>query len=179
MSRKVDVQLPTLGKMKVLLIGDQSTGKTCLLNKYLAPDSGLSKTTPTIGIDYSSQRIDVDGSPTYIHYWDLSGNDLYTEVRNEFYPEANGFILVFDLTNRQSFDNLQKWIDEGVKYNADWLTSVLIGTKSDGSVAVTNDEAGKWATKHGIKFFATSAKTGQNIQDAFKSLLSLIKKKQG
>ena len=179
MSRKVDVQLPTLGKMKVLIIGDQSTGKTCLLNKYLNPSAKLTSPKPTIGIDYSSQRIDVDGAPTYIHYWDLSGNDLYTEVRNEFYPEVNGFILVFDTSKRATFDHLQAWIDEGTKYNADWLTAVLVGTKTDASPEVTNDEANNWAKKHSIKYYPTSAKSGEGIQDAFQALLSMIKKRQG
>ena len=176
--RKVDIQLPTLGKMKILIIGDQGTGKTCLLEKYLDPSWKLTTPKPTIGIDYKSQRIDVDNAPTYIHYWDLSGNDLYTEVRNEFYPEVNGFIIVFDISNRQSFERLQTWIDEGTKYNANWLTSVLVGTKSDANGAVTNDEANAWAKKHNIKYFPTSAKTGEGINEAFMSLLTMIKKSQ-
>lgn len=179
MSRKVDVQLPTLLKMKAFIIGDQSTGKTAFIKKYLNPSWRLEKCEPTVGIDYYSQRLDVEGSATYAHFWDLSGNNLYIEVRNEFYPEVNGIFLVFDVTDRASFEHLDTWVEEGTKYNADWMSCVLIGTKSDASAVVTNDEANAWAKKHHMKYYSTSAKTGANIPEAVAYLLSVIKKKLG
>jgi small GTP-binding protein len=105
MSRKVDTTLPTLEKMKIMLVGDSNIGKTCLLNKYVTPGMKFpSAQKPTIGVDYASKRMEVQNVPTYVHFWDLSGNELYIEVRNEFYPEANGIMLCYDCSNKDSFD---------------------------------------------------------------------------
>lgn len=174
-----EIQLPTLVKMKILVVGDQGTGKTCLLQKYLNPDQQLQKTEPTIGIEYYSQRLDVEGAATYAHFWELSGNDLYLEVRNEFYPEVNGIVLVYDQSSKTSFEHLNNWIEEGNKYSADWKTAILVGTKGDSSSEVSPDDAGSWAKKHQMESFVTSAKSGKGIQDAFSCILSKIKKKLG
>lgn len=176
---KIDLQLPTLGKMKVLILGDSNTGKTSFITKYLNPNSKNLLSKPTTGIDYYSQRLDVDGSPTYVHYWDLSGDDLYIEVRNEFYPESNGFLLFFDVTNRQSFEKLQSWFEEGTKYNADWSVCVIVANKCDEAPQVSKDEAESFAKKKNIKCFFSSAKNGTNVNEAIMALLLLIKKKQG
>ena len=179
MSRKVDTALPTLAKMKIMLLGDSGVGKTSLLNKYMDPSTVLSKGKPTIGIDYASKRLDVENVPTYVHFWDLSGDDIYIEVRNEFYPEANGIMLCYDVSNRESFDHINTWIEEGKKYNADWSSMVLVGCKSDANSVVTADQAKSLANKLGVSSFQTSAKNGSNVEDAFLSIMKTIQKKLG
>ncbi|KAK8871023.1 hypothetical protein M9Y10_008936 [Tritrichomonas musculus] len=179
MSRKVDTTLPTLAKMKVMLLGDTGVGKTSLLNKYMDSSAVLSKGKPTIGIDYASKRLDVENVPTYVHFWDLSGDEIYIEVRNEFYPEANGIILCYDVSNHDSFDHLNNWIEEGKKYNADWSSMILVGCKSDLNSAVTPDQAKSFAHKLGVNSFQTSAKNGSNIEEAFNDILKTIQKKSG
>ncbi|OHS94769.1 small GTP-binding protein [Tritrichomonas foetus] len=179
MSRKVDTTLPTLTKMKIMILGDSGVGKTSLLNKYMKPSEPLGKGKPTIGIDYESQRLDVENVPTYVHFWDLSGDDIYIEVRNEFYPEANGIILCYDCSNPESFEHLQRWIDEGSKYQADWSSMVLVGCKADQSSKVSPDEAKAFGRKFGVSSFQTSAKDGSNVQEAFKEIMKVVKKKLG
>lgn len=182
MSRKVDTALPSLAKMKIMIIGDCGVGKTALLNKYNNPSTKIvdSALKPTIGIDYISKRCDVENVPSYIHFWDLSGDELYVEVRNEFYGEANGFILAYDVSNKESFTHLQQWIEEGSKFNADWSTSILVGNKSDvSSSAVSADEAYSFAKKLNIPSFQVSAKAGKGVTEAITELLKMIQRKLG
>lgn len=180
MSRKVDTTLPSLAKMKIMLVGDSGSGKTCLLNKYMNPNWKFSSTVKgTIGIDYASKRMEVQNVPTYVHFWDLSGDEIYIEVRNEFYAEANGFILCYDCSNKESFTHLQDWVDEGTKHNADWTASIVVGCKSDGSSAVSKEEANAFAKKIGAPAFQVSAKSGNGVDAAIQELLKLVQKKLG
>jgi small GTP-binding protein len=180
MTRKVDTALPSLAKMKIILVGDPGVGKTCLLAKYLTPGARFpSAPKPTIGIDYASKRMDVQNVPTYVHFWDLSGDEIYIEVRNEFYPEANGIVLCYDCSNKESFDHLQNWIDEGSKYNADWAASIVVGCKSDAHIVVQKDQAAAFAKKFNTSAFQVSAKSGNGVDAAFTELLKMVQKKLG
>jgi small GTP-binding protein len=166
--------------MKIMLVGDCGVGKTCLLNKYVTPSAKFpTSPKPTIGIDYASKRMEVQNVPTYVHFWDLSGDEIYIEVRNEFYPEANGIVLCYDCSNKESFDHLQQWIDEGSKYNADWSTSVIIGCKSDANVVVPKETAAQFARKFNTAAFQVSAKSGNGVDAAFTELLKMVQKKLG
>jgi small GTP-binding protein len=180
MSRKVETTLPTLAKMKIMILGDCGVGKSCLLNKFIKPSGKVPTTNPgTIGIDYASKRMDVQTVPTYVHFWDLSGDEIYLEVRNEFYPEANGIILCYDCSNKESFDHLQNWIDEGSKYNAGWANAILVGCKSDAGNSVPKEAANAFAKKLGITSYQVSAKSGQGVDGAFNELLKAVQKKLG
>jgi GTPase SAR1 family protein len=123
--------------------------------------------------------MDVQNVPTYVHFWDLSGDDIYLEVRNEFYPEANGIVLCYDCSNKESFDHLQNWVDEGSKYNANWSTAILVGCKSDAGTAVPKEAASAFAKKLGIVAYQVSAKSGQGVDAAFTDLLKLVQQKVG
>lgn len=162
-----------------MIIGDSNAGKTAILKKYLNQTSKIGNEKSTIGIDYAFQQIEIDGTPSYVHYWDLAGDDLYIEVRNEFYTEANGIILVFDSSNRNSYSRLQTWIDEGTKFNANFSSLLILGNKSDLNSAVTQDEVNSFAKKYGAKAIFVSAKTGDGIAEAFSNFLVSIKQKLG
>ena len=179
MSRKVDTTLPSLAKMKIMVLGDKGCGKTCFLTKYMNQSWKFANVKPTIGIDYASKRMEVKTVPTYVHFWDLSGDEIYVEVRNEFYPEANGFILCYDCGSKESFAHLKDWVDEGTKFNADWTASIVVGCKSDASLAVSNEEATAFAKKIGAPAFQVSAKSGNGVDAAVSALLELVQKKIG
>jgi small GTP-binding protein len=164
--------------MKIMLVGDCGAGKTWLLNKYVTPGVKFPSTPkPTIGIDYASKRMEIQNVPTYVHFWDLSGDEIYIEVRNEFYPEANGIVLCYDCSSKESFDHLQQWIDEGSKYNADWATSIIVGCKSDANVVVPKEAAAQFAKKLNTVAFQVSAKSGNGVDAAFTELLKMVQKK--
>ncbi|KAH0793053.1 small GTP-binding protein [Histomonas meleagridis] len=105
----------------------------------------------------------------------MSGDDSYFEVRNEFYSDTDGFLIVFDISSRDSFNQIGRWIDEAKKYGADLSSAVLCGNKSDSPKAsVSIEEANAYAKKLGIQFFETSAKSGKNVSETFYHLFSLV-----
>ena len=177
MTRKVDLQLPTLLKIKVMIIGEKGVGKTCLLRRYVNGKSASMNTEPTIGIDFLAQRRDVDDKPAYIHYWDISGDEFYTEVRNEFYTETTVIVFVYDVTNKDTFTQVQAWIDEAKRHNADLVGSAIFGNQKDGPSRVTQTEAESLAKANGLAHFTVCAKSGEGLSDAFEAVIRAAAKK--
>jgi GTPase SAR1 family protein len=98
----------------------------------------------------------------------MPDDDSYFEVRNEFYGDTDGFILVFDMDIKETFSSLNRWIDEAKRYGADFPNAILCGNKVDNpKLVVTNEEAVAFAKKLNIPFFDTSAKSGKNVNECF------------
>ena len=95
-------------RLRIVLVGDEQTGKSCLIKRY-CEKRFVSKYLPTIGIDYGATKIYVDKREVRIHIFDTSGNPLFGEVRNEFYKDAHGILMVFDITKRPSFESLSNY----------------------------------------------------------------------
>lgn len=109
-----------------------------------------------------------------MNFWDLSGRNEYFDVRNEFYKDSQGGILVYDCTNPESFRNLDKWIEECKRFGGKDVLFCVCGNKTDSRVVVSPSEGRKWAEKHGFKFFETSAKNGRGVNDVFNYLFSSV-----
>ena len=162
-------------KIKIGSLGEVRVGKSCLIRRFCEGSKFSSQYYPTIGLDNYAKQLTVDGTPVYTHFWDMSGDDSYFEVRNEFYGDTDGFVIVFDLSSRETFTQLSRWIDEAKRYGADLSTSILCGNKCDSAkISVSNDEASSYARKLGIPYFDTSARSGKNVPDAFTELLRII-----
>lgn len=169
-------------KVKIVSLGETRVGKSCLIKRFCEGNRFVTQYIPTIGIDYGARQFTVDNTNFYVHFWDMSGDDSYFEVRNEFYGDTDGFIIVFDMTSRETFLQLPRWLEEARKYGADLSAVVLCGNKSDGAkLAVSTQEANDFARKNGMPFFDTSAKSGKNISEAFttlfRSVLAKLKRK--
>lgn len=169
-------------KIKIVSLGESRVGKSCLIKRFCEGNRFVTQYIPTIGIDYGARQFNVDNTNFYAHFWDMSGDDSYIEVRNEFYGDTDGYILVFDMTARETFTQLQRWIDEAKKYGGDITCCVVAGNKCDGAkLAVTAQEGADFAKKYGMQFFETSAKSGKNVSEAFthlfRSVLSKVQKK--
>ena len=164
-------------KAKILILGECKVGKSSLVRKYTGCKF-LNQYVPTIGIDYAQKQVDIDGTPILVHFWDLSGDDSYFEVRNEFYSDSDGFLLVFDLTDRNSYNQLGRWIEEGRRYGADFSSGIICGNKSDLSkIVISNEEANTFAKRLGMYYFDVSAKNGQKVEEACQKLLQVIQNK--
>lgn len=158
-------------KIKIVTIGESRVGKSCLVKRFSEGSRFFSQYIPTIGIDYGAKQFTVDGTQFYTHFWDMSGDESYLEVRNEFYGDTDGFLIVFDLSSRDSFNQLPRWIEEARKYGGDLTAAVLCGNKADAQkIVVTPEEAAEFARSLNIKYFETSAKSGKNVTEAFTQL---------
>ena len=165
-------------KIKIVSLGESRVGKSCLIKRFCEGNRFVAQYIPTIGIDYGARQFSVDNSSFYAHFWDMSGDDSYFEVRNEFYGDTDGFLIVFDMTSRDSFTQLPRWIDEAKKYGADLTACVLCGNKCENAkLAVSAKEGEDFAKKNGMVFFETSAKSGKNVSDAFTQLFRAVLQK--
>ncbi|KAM6112408.1 ras-related protein Rab-13 [Phoenicopterus ruber ruber] len=156
---------------KLLLIGDSGVGKTCLIIRF-AEDNFTSTYISTIGIDFKIRTVDIDGKKIKLQVWDTAGQERFKTITTAYYRGAVGIILVYDITDEKSFENIQNWM-KSIKENASaGVERLLIGNKCDmeGKRKVQRDEAEKLAKEHGIRFFETSAKSSVNVEEAFSTL---------
>ena len=200
-SSPLNVQTKKPLRLRIVLLGAERTGKSCLIKRY-CEKRFVSKYMPTIGIDYGATKICVDKCDVSVHIFDTSGSDLFTDVRNEFYYDAHGILVVFDVTKRDTFDSLHEWIYEinaelqrrGLQHNKnDNLDSnlpvvLICGNKIDlvdGKETHKNThdtveeiEARLWADVHGFQYYETSASTGEGVSDMFSTFFSTIVRQQ-
>ncbi len=157
--------------IKVILCGDYRVGKTSLIRRFVN-DSFQQSYVATIGVDISRREMRFDENCT-INFliWDIGGQlHQMTPYRKRFYNGAHAAFLIFDKTRRESFVNIQKWIDDIDKKNPQGIPKILIGNKSDLSfdIEVTDEEIKDFTKELGVEFIETSAKTGENVDLAFK-----------
>ena len=172
---KTKEETAPISKIKIVSLGESRVGKSCLIKRFCEGSRFVSQYIPTIGIDYGARQFTVDNTQFYAHFWDMSGDDSYFEVRNEFYGDTDGFLIVFDMSSRESFTQIGRWLDEAKRYGADVSLSVLCGNKCDSpKLAVSAQEATEYAQKLGIPFFETSAKSGKNVPESFTQLFRTI-----
>ncbi|CAF3302825.1 unnamed protein product [Rotaria sp. Silwood2] len=166
-------------RLKIISLGNVNVGKSCLIKRY-CEKRFIPKYMATIGIDYGVTRLRVRNYDIRMNIFDFSGHPLFYEVRNEFYRDVQGILLVFDLTSRRSFDTLEYWLCEMKKelnLNNGQKSSIIIfivGNKNDLKRVVDENEAKIWANVRGYQYFETSAATGAGVQELFDSLFSAL-----
>lgn len=168
---------PSVLRIKIISMGDSGVGKSCVIKRF-CEEKFVSKYISTIGIDYGVKPVVVAGSEVRVNFWDLSGLPEFLEVRNEFYKDTQGGILMFDVSSRKSFEALEGWLREAAKFGAGKFPCVLCGNKVDRHRVVAEDEARAFAQSRGFEYFETSACTGVNISEAFNSLFSRVVREQ-
>ncbi|XP_062821102.1 ras-related protein Rab-13 isoform X2 [Anolis carolinensis] len=156
---------------KLLLIGDSGVGKTCLIIRF-AEDNFSGTYISTIGIDFKIRTVDIEGKRIKLQVWDTAGQERFKTITTAYYRGAMGIILVYDITDEKSFENIQNWM-KSIKENASsGVERLLLGNKSDMEAKrkVPQDKAQKLSREHGIRFFETSAKSSTNVEEAFRTL---------
>eukprot|EP01055_Gregarina_sp_Pseudo9_P000393 Gregarina_sp_Pseudo_9__392@NODE_1257_length_1737_cov_23_869258_g1182_i0_p2_GENE_NODE_1257_length_1737_cov_23_869258_g1182_i0NODE_1257_length_1737_cov_23_869258_g1182_i0_p2_ORF_typecomplete_len211_score20_80Ras/PF00071_22/5_4e67Roc/PF08477_13/9e26Roc/PF08477_13/3_7e03Arf/PF00025_21/2_5e19GTP_EFTU/PF00009_27/9_5e07FeoB_N/PF02421_18/1_1e06Gtr1_RagA/PF04670_12/2_6e06MMR_HSR1/PF01926_23/2e05ATPase/PF06745_13/0_00048RsgA_GTPase/PF03193_16/2_5RsgA_GTPase/PF03193_16/0_12SRPRB/PF09439_10/0_00028AAA_22/PF len=152
---------------KYIIIGDTGVGKSCLLlqftDKRFRNDHDL-----TIGVEFGARTVTIDGKQLKLQIWDTAGQESFRSITRSYYRGAAGALLVYDISRRETFNHLTKWLDE-VRQNSNVnMTIVLIGNKCDlDRREVTTEEGAEFAQEHGLIFLETSAKTAQNVEEAF------------
>ncbi|KAE8303359.1 RabJ-like protein [Giardia duodenalis] len=175
---------PLVVRLKVTTAGMSQVGKSCLI-KYYCEGRFVKKYLPTIGVDYGVRALDLEGCTVRINFFDLSGLDEYQDIRKEFYSDTQGLLLIFDMSNRDSFTALEKYYGEFIKSStgagagAGSVSIYVIGTKADLPAAVSVDEATTYASRLKGVFFKVSSCTGDGVAPAlntiFKQLFSKAK----
>ena len=161
---------------KILLLGDSTVGKTCFLLRY-TDDTFLDLHMATIGLDYRLKTMILDDHRIVkVQLWDTAGQDKFRAITRNYYKGARGIILIYDVTNIKSFENIKKWINEIKEEISEKVTIVLIGNKIDneGERKISKDQGEKLASEYGVQFFETSAKTGQGINESVFYLVQKI-----
>ncbi len=171
-------QIPPLERIKIISMGGGGCGKSCLIKRY-CEDRFVSKYIATIGVDYGVKPVKIDGSEVRVNFWDLSGHSEFFEIRNEFYKDAQGCILVYDVSSRESFEDLDTWIAEASKFGANprEMPITVCANKVDKKRAVSEDEGRSFAMSRGFNYFETSAATGSNINEMFEMLFQQVSRK--
>lgn len=167
-------------RIKIISIGNSEVGKSCIIKRY-CEKRFVPKYLQTIGIDYGVTKVNLNNLELKVNIFDMSGHALFDQIRNEFYKDTQGAILVFDVTDRNSFENLDNWINEikeELKNNSesiDNIVFVLCANKIDrGKRVVDEADARIWALSKGFHYFETSASSGAGINEMFETLLTEI-----
>ncbi|KAG9511004.1 Ras-related protein Rab-8A, partial [Fragariocoptes setiger] len=163
---------------KLLLIGDSGVGKTCILFKF-AEDTFSSAFISTIGIDFKIRTLEVDGKKIKLQVWDTAGQERFRTITTAYYRGAMGIMLVYDVTNLKSFENISNWIRNIELHATQDVEMMILGNKCDitDKRQVSKEKGEQLALQHSIKFFETSAKANINIEEAFTTLARDIKLK--
>ena len=163
---------------KLIIIGDSSVGKSCLLIRY-TENKFYDNHIATIGVDFKIKNIQLENSLIKLQIWDTAGSSRYDALTTSYYRGADGVVLTFDLTNQESFDNLKKWMEKLDRYTREDIPKILIGTKSDLIEArkVKYLDALEFSNNNEIPYVETSSLDNENIDMAFFNLVKKIKKR--
>jgi len=164
--------------IKLLLIGDSGVGKSCLLLRF-SDDSFTPSFITTIGIDFKIRTIELEGKRIKMQIWDTAGQERFRTITTAYYRGAMGILLVYDVTDDKSFQNIRNWIRNIEQHAAENVNKILIGNKCDlVDKKVIDTSRGKaLADEYKIKFMETSAKNSINVDDSFITLARDIKKR--
>lgn len=158
--------------IKLLLIGDSGVGKSCLLLRF-SEDSFTSSFITTIGIDFKIKKIFLDNKWVKLQIWDTAGQERFRTITSAYYRGAMGILLVYDVTDEASFNNIRNWMRNIEQHASDNVNKILVGNKSDMAEekrAVPYSKGQALADEYKIQFFETSAKDNSNVEEVFTAI---------
>eukprot|EP01041_Mallomonas_annulata_P002539 gene2539-4950_t len=188
---------PTLNapprKIKILMLGDSGVGKTSLVNRYTKDDFNHTL-VGTVGVDFKCKRVDVDGQVINLQVWDTAGQEHFHRITQAYYGGSHAIMLVFDISEQKTLESVSYWMQNIIQHASSSMPIILIGNKKDlrdvpnySSKCVPPEAGAKAASRateaarakggaqqNNIKYYETSAKTAENVDDAFMSLLRTI-----
>ena len=160
---------------KVLLLGNSDVGKSSLLLRYV--DSVWNDAfVPTIGVDFKVKTLNINDKKIKMQIWDTAGQERFRTVVATYFRGAHGILLLYDVTNKDSFKNLENWLIEIEKNAQEKVLKILIGNKCDlnDDREITTEEGKAFALRNGMEFMETSAKMNTNVTEAFETLGKLM-----
>ncbi|MBA0801984.1 hypothetical protein Gohar_012320 [Gossypium harknessii] len=162
---------------KVVLIGDSAVGKSQILARFARNEFSLDSKA-TIGVEFQTRTLVIEHKSVKAQIWDTAGQERYRAVTSAYYRGAVGAMLVYDISKRQTFNHIPRWLEElQLRGHADKnIVIILIGNKSDleNQRAVSTEDAKEFAQKEGLFFLETSALEATNVEAAFLTVLNEI-----
>ncbi|KAJ8437892.1 hypothetical protein Cgig2_003911 [Carnegiea gigantea] len=173
MANRVDHEYDYL--FKIVLIGDSGVGKSNILSRFTRNEFCL-ESKSTIGVEFATRTLQVEGKTVKAQIWDTAGQERYRAITSAYYRGAVGALLVYDITKRQTFDNVQRWLRELRDHADSNIVIMMAGNKSDLKHlrAVSEEDGQALAEKEGLAFLETSALEAFNIEKAFQTILAEI-----
>jgi len=154
--------------IKVLLIGDSAVGKSCLLLRFVDnhfPDGPINMTS----VDFKSKNVTIDGKTIQLQIWDTAGQERFRTITSSFYRGSHGVVVVYDITDQASYNNVKLWMQEIARYAPPSVVKMLVGNKTDMESArvVPTTVAREFADGLTVPYAETSAKSGAGVNEAF------------
>ncbi len=155
-------------------MGDPAVGKTSLILRFVE-DRFDKEYKASIGVDIMSKTITIEDKVARLVIWDIASQEKFKRFRSSFYLQANGILVVFDLTRKETLESVDDWVQE-VREHTESIEMVLIGNKSDliTQRQITPDIVQKWVSRHGCPYIETSALKGEAVEEAFQQLTHII-----
>jgi small GTP-binding protein len=160
---------------KVVLIGDSGVGKSNLVLRFSRNEFNISSKS-TIGVEFATKNLIVDGTPIKAQIWDTAGQERFRAITNAYYHGAVGALIVYDITKHLTFENIERWLKELRDHTQPDIVVALVGNKSDlrHLRAVRTEEGESFAQKNGLSFIETSALDSTNVEIVFKNCLTEV-----
>ncbi|KAL4708843.1 hypothetical protein ACJJTC_019359 [Scirpophaga incertulas] len=160
---------------KVVLIGDSGVGKSSLLSRFTRNEFNL-ESKSTIGVEFATRSIEVDGKTIKAQIWDTAGQERYRAITSAYYRGAVGALLVYDIAKHLSYENVERWLRELRDHADQNILIMLVGNKSDlrHLRSISTEDAKAFAEKNGLSFIETSALDSTNVEPAFQNILTEI-----
>ncbi|KAJ6403711.1 hypothetical protein OIU84_012004 [Salix udensis] len=160
---------------KIVVIGDSAVGKSNLLSRF-ARNEFDSNSKATIGVEFQTQVVEIDGKEIKAQIWDTAGQERFRAVTSAYYRGAVGALIVYDITRRSSFDSVKRWLDELGTHCDTAIARMLVGNKSDldNIREVSRDEGKSLAEEESLFFMETSALDSTNVEAAFEVVIREI-----
>lgn len=162
-------------RIKVISLGEAGVGKSCLIKRY-CEEKFVPKHIPTIGIDFGVKPVRIEGQQVRVNFFDCAGGEEYAEIRNEFYKDAQGAVLIFDVGSSKTLEALEGWLREAEANGLRSPAMMLVGNKADSKKReVSEADARRWAGAHGgCPYCETSAKDGEGVAKMWEKLFATI-----
>lgn len=160
-------------QVQLIIVGESCVGKTSLLYKY-TQGTFREQYISTIGLEYFLSEENINGNNISIKIWDTAGQEEYKSLTKNYFHNSDGIVVVYDVSQKSSFDKVQEWINSIQEYSDKNVQIVLVGNKIDLEREVSKEEGEKFAESFEIPFFETSAKEDDSIKNVMKKLIENI-----
>ena len=162
-------------KIRLMLIGNSNAGKTSIIRRF-CKNKFMNSFISSIGIDFETKYIKIDDKTINLQIWDTAGQERYKVISKNYFNQSDGFVIVYDITDRKSFDDIVSWIEQIKESGGEHTKNIIVGNKLDleKSRKVDKEEGEKLAENYDYLFIEASAQSGKNIDKVFNILAKSI-----